>query len=54
VAEVQDVETAVGDDQFLATGAHGRPPLSQFVPRNDFLTEVHAAILPARRRLATI
>jgi hypothetical protein len=24
------------------------------VPRNDFLTEVHAVILPVRRRLATI
>ena len=38
MAGMQDVETAIGDDQFPATGAHGRPPLWQFVPRNDFFT----------------
>src|ERR1017187_548239 len=54
MTQMQDVETAVGDDQFPATGAHGRPPLRQFVPRNGFLTEVHAVILPVPRRLAMI
>src|ERR1039457_6499750 len=45
VADVEQVEAAVGDDQASATGAQGRPPLRQFVPGNDLLAEIHAGIL---------
>ena len=54
VAEVQDVEAAIGDDEFFAGRAEFFPPRRQLVPRDDFVAEVHGVILPARRRLAMI
>jgi hypothetical protein len=51
---MQNIKAAVGDDEFFATGSHGRTPGWQFVPDNDFVAEVHTAILPTCRRLATI
>jgi hypothetical protein len=54
VADVQDVEAAVGDDEFFAGRAKLFSPRRQLVPRDDFVAEVHGVILPARRRLAMI
>ena len=53
VAQVQQVETAIGDDQFFSGGTDGRLPRRQFIPRDDFLAEIHTLILPTRRGLAT-
>ena len=45
VPEMQQVETAVGDDQLPSACAHGRAPLRQLLPSDDFLAEIHGAIL---------
>jgi hypothetical protein len=45
MSEVQHVEAAVGDDQFFAARAQGGTPFGKFVPRDDFLTEIHGRIL---------
>ena len=44
-AWMQEVKAAIGDHQAFAAGAHGRAPLRQVVPGDDFLTEVHPRIL---------
>jgi len=54
VAEVQDVEAAVGNDELLAACAKFLSPRRQIVPRNDFVAEMHPLILPTRERMATI
>jgi hypothetical protein len=54
VAGMQDIEAAVGYDQFFPAGAKLLPPFRQFVPGDDFIAKVHAAILPARKELATL
>jgi hypothetical protein len=54
MAEMQNIEAAVGDDQFLAIGTNLPPPRRQIVPSDDFIAEIHGVILPVPRRLATI
>jgi hypothetical protein len=54
MAEMQDVEAAVGGDKFFARSAKRCAPFRQFVPRDDFAVEIHGAILPTPCRLATI
>ena len=44
----------VSVDEFFAGRAKVFSPLRQFFPRDDFVAEVHAVILPARHRLAMI
>jgi hypothetical protein len=44
MAEVQNVEAAVRDDEFFAGGAEFFPPIRQFFPNDDFVAEVHGAI----------
>jgi hypothetical protein len=51
---MEQVKAAVGHDQFFAGGTNLLPPRRQIGPRDDFVTEMHAPILPAPRRLATI
>src|SRR6266566_5617740 len=45
MADVQQIEAAVGDHQPLAGGPYLRPPLGQVFPSNDFLTKIHCHIL---------
>src|SRR6266566_2775214 len=45
MADVQQIEAAVGDHQPLASGSYLRPPLGQVFPSNDFLTKIHRHIL---------
>jgi hypothetical protein len=54
MAEVQDVEAAVGNDKFFAAGAKTFSPRRQLIPRDDFTAEIHTPILPTGCRLATI
>jgi len=54
VAGVQQVEAVVGDDEFFAAGANYISPGRQLVPRDELVAEIHAAILPAPTRMATI
>jgi hypothetical protein len=54
VTEVQEIEAAVGDDEFFAAGANLFALGRQIVPRDKFVTEIHAAILSAPRHLATL
>ena len=54
MAEVQNVKAAVGDDKFFARSAKLFSPFRQFAPRDDFISEVHAASLPVQSRLANM
>jgi hypothetical protein len=54
MAEMQNVETAVRDDEFFPAGAKLLSPIRQFFKRDDFVTEIHGVILPAPGRMATI
>ena len=47
MAEMQDVEAAVGHDELFACRAKFLSPRRQIVPRNDFSAEIHPLILPA-------
>jgi len=38
---------------FFAAGANLISPRRQIVPRDEFVAEIHAAILPAPERMAT-
>jgi hypothetical protein len=54
VAQMEDVKTAVGDDEFFAAGADLPPPCRQLVPGDDFVAEIHGASLPVRPRFANM
>jgi hypothetical protein len=45
MAEMQQIETAVGDDQFFPSAPHCGAPISQPVPSDDFAAKIHAAIV---------
>ncbi len=52
MAQMEDVKTAVGDDEFFAAGADLPPPCRQLVPGDDFVAEIHGDSLPVRPRFA--
>jgi len=41
---MQDVEAAVRNDKFFARSAKSLAPRRQFVPGDDLVAEIHAAI----------
>ena len=54
MAEMQNVEAAVGDDEFFAGVAHGLAPRGQLFPTDNFAMKIHGVILPVRGLNSTI
>ena len=45
MSEMEQIETTIGDDEFLAALSQRLPPLRQLVPGNNLVAKIHGEIL---------